>query len=113
LEKDGEVQPDTLEAFISAWLGDHERRQLALLGEYGQGKSTASLLLSYHLMQRAASDATTRIPILNRTARQDLAHPDPGRNSAKWWRGLRCCTSLRCCGNANTSRNASISIPPW
>jgi hypothetical protein len=60
LEKDGVAQPETLEDHVFAWLDDHQRRQLAVLGEYGQGKSTASLLLSYHLIQRAAP----RIPIL-------------------------------------------------
>lgn len=64
-EKDGMVQTETLEAFILNWLKDSPyHRQLAMLGEYGQGKSTSALLLSYHLMQQAQTDPTTRIPIL-------------------------------------------------
>jgi len=65
LEKDGESQPN-LEAFLHQWLDDPGQRQLALLGEYGQGKSTASLMLSYGLMQRIQTHGVraARIPIL-------------------------------------------------
>ena len=39
--------------------------EIALLGEYGQGKSTVSLMLSYHLMQQIqAGSRSARIPIL-------------------------------------------------
>ena len=62
--KDGTVQTETLEAFIRNWLEDSTRRQLAVLGEYGQGKSTSALLLSYHLVQQAQTDPRIRIPIL-------------------------------------------------
>jgi len=34
------------------------------LGEYGQGKSTSSLLLCYHLIAQLAEQPDTRIPIL-------------------------------------------------
>jgi hypothetical protein len=64
LTKDGPTSKETLEAYIQQWLTDNTRRQLALLGEYGQGKSTTSLLLSYHLIEQSLIDSTTRIPIL-------------------------------------------------
>lgn len=43
---------------------NNTERQLALLGEYGQGKSTASLLLCYHLIRQLTEHPDTRIPIL-------------------------------------------------
>ena len=64
LEKGDEPDAD-LEAFVNRWLAESSLRQLALLGEYGQGKSTASLMLSYGLMCRyQQGDHTARIPIL-------------------------------------------------
>ena len=63
-DKEGEEQPD-LEAYLNQWLQESSLRQIALLGEYGQGKSTASLMLSYHLMQRIQQNLSpARIPIL-------------------------------------------------
>ncbi|MDD2802063.1 MAG: hypothetical protein PHE96_11460 [Methylococcales bacterium] len=64
LEK-GDEPDANLEAFVNRWLVESSLRQLALLGEYGQGKSTASLMLSYSLICRyQQGDHTARIPIL-------------------------------------------------
>lgn len=64
LGKDSEEQPD-LEAFLDSWLAESGQRQIALLGEYGQGKSTASLMFGYRLLQRIKQDPrSARIPIL-------------------------------------------------
>lgn len=64
LGKEGDAQ-ENLEAFLNSWLNETSQRQIALLGEYGQGKSTNSLMLSYHLMQRAQQAAhSVRVPIL-------------------------------------------------
>lgn len=64
LEKDGETQSDTLETFISNWLNSTTNKQLALLGEYGQGKSTTSLMFCYHQIARLKENNDDRIPIL-------------------------------------------------
>ena len=64
LDKEGVTQPD-LETFLNDWLAEPGLRQIALLGEYGQGKSTVSLMASYHLMRRIQQDPrSARIPIL-------------------------------------------------
>ncbi len=64
LEKKGEAQPN-IENFIDDWLKESSLRQMALLGDYGQGKSTLSLMYSYQLMQHIlAGDTRVRIPIL-------------------------------------------------
>lgn len=52
---------ENIEDYLQEWLLDSSKRQIALLGEYGQGKSTASLLFTYHLLTH---DQATRIPIL-------------------------------------------------
>ncbi len=59
-------EPDAnLEVFVHRWLAESSLRQLALLGEYGQGKSTASLMISFDLMNRyQQGDHSVRIPIL-------------------------------------------------
>jgi hypothetical protein len=51
-----------LEAYLESWLADPSRRQIALLGEYGQGKSTCSLMFAYHLINQESGPP--RIPII-------------------------------------------------
>ncbi|MGZ5051386.1 MAG: NACHT domain-containing protein [Methylobacter sp.] len=64
LKKDDEPQTD-LEGFLDQWLTEQGLRQVALLGEYGQGKSTTSLMFSYTLICRfEKGNASSRIPIL-------------------------------------------------
>jgi len=58
------TEHDTLESFIQEWLTEKSTRQLALLGEYGQGKSTISLVLSYNLIKLARENIQTRVPVL-------------------------------------------------
>ena len=53
--------PDDLESYLQQWLEAPGQRQLALLGDYGQGKSTAALAFAYKLTQLANPP---RIPIL-------------------------------------------------
>lgn len=83
-EKAGEVQDATLEDAILAWLGDNTRRQLALLGEYGQGKSTGSLLLSHRLIREAGSELPARIPILIELRGKTLRTLSPEELLASW-----------------------------
>ena len=47
----GEDEPrDNVENYLLEWLSEPGQRQLALLGEYGQGKSTTALMFTYHLL---------------------------------------------------------------
>jgi hypothetical protein len=56
---------EDLEGFLNAWLNESSTRHIALLGEYGQGKSTISLMLSHQLMAaNKVGSSATRIPIL-------------------------------------------------
>jgi len=63
---DGEVGEETqdLEHMLSQWAEERGQRHIALLGEYGQGKSTSMLVYSYHLIEQIEKGADVRIPIL-------------------------------------------------
>ncbi|MBF0429568.1 MAG: hypothetical protein HQL94_11645, partial [Magnetococcales bacterium] len=52
--------PSSFEQYIFEWLESPEQKQIALLGEYGQGKSSASLMLTYRMIMQKHH----RIPIL-------------------------------------------------
>lgn len=54
---------DDVEAYLAQWLEEPGQRHLALLGEYGQGKSTVCLLFTYHLLWKT-NQQPSRIPIL-------------------------------------------------
>jgi hypothetical protein len=65
------LQPDpggdgrSVESVLSDWLDEPGHRQLALLGEYGQGKSTTALAWTHRLISNVASaGAASRIPLL-------------------------------------------------
>jgi hypothetical protein len=60
--------PFDLEGEIADWLVDATPRHLALLGTYGQGKSTAALALTYKLLFEAdfAGRCQNRVPLLIR-----------------------------------------------
>src|ERR1017187_303927 len=49
------------ESYIDSWLVEPGQRQLALLGEYGQGKSTAAVMLAHRLISRGT---ISRVPVL-------------------------------------------------
>jgi len=53
-----------IEKHLQTWLDDSSATQRALLGEYGQGKSTTSLMLCYHLIQQIEAGESKRVPIL-------------------------------------------------
>jgi len=51
------------ETYLGEWLDDPTQRQMAMLGDYGQGKSTTTLLFTYHLLERE-DWRDRRIPVL-------------------------------------------------
>lgn len=54
---------DSVESYVSDWLNDElQHKQLALLGEYGQGKSVLSLRLAYLILTGKIS--SKRIPVI-------------------------------------------------
>ncbi|NQS97865.1 MAG: hypothetical protein HQ591_05380 [candidate division Zixibacteria bacterium] len=58
--KDDDLQPN-IESFLKSWLEDPSQKQIGLLGEFGQGKSTCALMFAYHLIN---SKLPLRIPII-------------------------------------------------
>ena len=63
LSQNNEKQKSNIEEYLYTWLREPGQRQIALLGEYGQGKSTATLMWAYHLINEN-SNLHNRIPIL-------------------------------------------------
>lgn len=55
---------DDLEAWIDQWIAGDGARPIAILGSYGQGKSTFARRLSATLADRALSHARHRVPLL-------------------------------------------------
>lgn len=61
--KDTESTPDSIEDYIIDWANDpKDKKQIALLGEYGQGKSVLSQRIAYRLIQNP--ELSERIPII-------------------------------------------------
>lgn len=56
------LKPD-LEEYLAKWLEEPGQRHIALLGEYGQGKSTASLMFAHHLIE-GANRRPKRCPVV-------------------------------------------------
>jgi len=62
LEGSSQVIPN-IEDYLVEWSEEAGQRQLALLGEYGQGKSTTALMFAYHLVWSSGCNPA-RVPIL-------------------------------------------------
>lgn len=62
-DQSNSITSETVEVFLDRWLVESGRRQIALLGEYGQGKSTTALMLTYRLLFQE-KPLRKRIPIL-------------------------------------------------
>ena len=61
---DDKKSSQTIEEYLQEWLNEpSSKKQIALLGEYGQGKSTAALMFVYHMIELAKQNKV-RIPIL-------------------------------------------------
>ena len=61
--KDTELVPNSIEDYIIDWANDpKDKKQIALLGEYGQGKSVLSQRIAYRLIQNP--ELSERIPII-------------------------------------------------
>jgi hypothetical protein len=80
-ENDGAPQVG-LERYIRDWLCEPGQRQLALLGEYGQGKSTASLMTAYHLIKDQIPG--DRIPVIIELRGKSLRNLAPEELIAGW-----------------------------
>ena len=66
IEKDNDTWediPEDLDEYLYSWTREPGQRQLALLGEYGQGKSTGALLYTYQLIKQS-NEQPERVPIL-------------------------------------------------
>ncbi|MFZ2725731.1 MAG: hypothetical protein WAX77_05745 [Methylococcaceae bacterium] len=81
-ENNQSIEED-LETYLRNWLNEAGQRQLALLGEYGQGKSTGTLMFSHHLVQQY-NGKPPRIPILLELRGKSPKTLDPLGLLAQW-----------------------------
>lgn len=65
----GEKKRHKLNDYIWKWLGEDENRQLALLGDFGQGKTLYSIYLTYQMIQQKAERIPILIPLRNKSPR--------------------------------------------
>ena len=79
-DEDGQAYPD-VEEYLRVWLQEPYQRHLALLGEYGQGKSTAALLTTCHIIKKGTSE---RIPVLLELRGKSPQHMEPEDLLAQW-----------------------------
>src|SRR6185312_8375454 len=75
---------ENVEAVLDAWLRESGQRQLALLGEYGQGKSTTALMFSYHLLASWRERNSPRVPILIELRGRSPRNTTPEGLVAEW-----------------------------
>ncbi|MES2276384.1 MAG: NACHT domain-containing protein [Bacteroidota bacterium] len=57
------VQKSDLEDFIAKWLQEESNRHIALLGDYGMGKTSLMRYLAYDLAKKCLRNENVRIPI--------------------------------------------------
>ena len=82
LSEDGITHTD-VEEYLRNWVAEPGQRQLALLGEYGQGKSTAALVFAHHLIE-ASSGKPRRVPILIELRGKSPRNSSPEEILAGW-----------------------------
>ena len=70
-----EISQETVATYLQKWLNKSEREQIILLGEYGQGKSTTTLMLTYHLIQGKPSRIPILIELRGKTPKNESQHP--------------------------------------
>lgn len=76
-----------VEEFIEQWLGQSGEEHIAILGEYGQGKSTSALALAYKILHGELE--TDRIPIIITLRGRSPANETPEDLIASWARPYR------------------------
>ncbi len=58
------AEPVSIDTFFEKWLDDQNRNQVTLLGDYGTGKSSVALYLTYKLAKKYLEDpVNNRIPL--------------------------------------------------
>ncbi|MCV6636720.1 NACHT domain-containing protein [Candidatus Albibeggiatoa sp. nov. NOAA] len=80
-------QPD-VEAFILEWLSENSSRHLAILGEYGYGKTVLVQMLAYSLLQAYQQDKSVRIPIIIELRGKSPRNLSPEETFGTWKQGF-------------------------
>lgn len=75
LKGDKEKSQETVEDHLQQWLKKSKREQITLLGEYGQGKSTATLMLTYNLIKQKFHRIPILIELRGKTPKNECQNP--------------------------------------
>jgi hypothetical protein len=81
---DGRRLAADMETHLARWSVEASGRQLVILGEYGQGKSTGALMFVYHSLKSQWSMTGGRIPILFELRGKSPANLLPAELLATW-----------------------------
>lgn len=74
---------ENVESYLRSWLDESGKRQLAILGEYGQGKSTCALLFTFNLISDY-DENPPRVPILLELRGKSPRNMTPEELLAAW-----------------------------
>jgi hypothetical protein len=80
----GKVVSEDMGDYISSWSAQPPGRQLAVLGDYGQGKSTGALMFVYDAISSNFGKSAGRIPILFELRGKSPANLLPQELLATW-----------------------------
>ncbi|MBV9788602.1 MAG: hypothetical protein JOZ51_10540, partial [Chloroflexi bacterium] len=72
-----------IENYLRAWLEEHSRQHVALLGTYGQGKSTTALMLTYKLLNEHPT-LPPRVPLLIELRGRNVLNLEPEAILGQW-----------------------------
>ncbi|WP_160116542.1 NACHT domain-containing NTPase [Ruegeria sp. AU67] len=86
LSNNDDSQPEALAEKIATWLNDTSGKQIAITGEYGQGKSTALLKFCYDWAKRfvETQELNERVPLLIELRGQSPSETDPLGFLSNW-----------------------------
>jgi len=84
LGADGRTVSDDMESYLSTWSADPSSRQIVILGEYGQGKSTGAIMFTYHSIKSQWATTGGRVPILLELRGKSPANLLPAELIATW-----------------------------
>ena len=84
LTGEADAPPVGFEKLLFDWVVEPVGSHLAILGEYGQGKSTGALMFVYHYLQQGYNFKTGRIPILLELRGKSPANLSPVELLSAW-----------------------------
>ncbi len=83
-DRESSSKPEDLASALHTWVHSETLTQLALLGEYGQGKSTVALMLAHRMLEQNTGTVDGRIPLLIELRGKSPSNLTPGELLSAW-----------------------------